>query len=310
MPTYHHRRSADAIQFKKSAECRVQSAESRPLCILHSALCTGIPRAIRRRPRRGMTLAELLVAGTVLVLIGGAMATLAFAVYESHEVCRDQSTAAQHARVSIDRIERAVSEATASESFPGCLIVNFSADNYTFPDSLAVWHPSGSAADPSGLPQVNELIVFSCNPSEPNRLLEMTWPTNTSTVPAANNTIMWRSLIDNFHSSSQTVKNQLTDRVHFGTVDTTILIDGLFSTRRGTIRFKRIMAPSDSQWSQYRGGQRAWQNLDWPLDLYGSQTGMRTVGLQVELQIRSGPESQPEPLPFFGSANVTYALRK
>jgi hypothetical protein len=267
-------------------------------------------RAPRRARRYGMTLAELLVAGTVLVMIGGAMSTLSYAVYSSYEVCSDQSTAAQHARVSIDRIERAVSEATASESFPGCLIVSFSADNYVFPDSLAVWRPSGTAADPTGLPRVNELIVFSCDPAAPNRLLEITWPGNTSVVPAASNTILWRSLIDSFHSSGQSIKTQLTDRLHFGTVDTTILIEGLFSTKRGTIRFKRIMAPSDSQWSAYRGGQRTWHSIDWPLDLYGSQTGMRTVSLQVELQVRSGPETQPDPLPFFGSANVTYALRK
>jgi hypothetical protein len=185
----------------------------------------------------------LLVAGTVLVLIGGAMSTLAYAVYASYEVCRDQSQAAQHARVSLDRIERAVSEATASESFPGCLIVNFTADGYTFPDSLAVWRPSGTAADPTGLPRVNELIVFSCTPSEPNKLLEMTWPANTSAAPAASNQFGWRALIDSFHSSTETVKNQLTDRLHVGRVDTTPLIEGLLTTRRGMIRFKRMMAP-------------------------------------------------------------------
>jgi hypothetical protein len=294
-----------------SAECGTRNAEWRPdngSATPHSALRTL--HSSRRRPRRGLTLAELLVAGTVLVLIGGAMSTLAYAVYASYEVCRDQSQAAQHARVSLDRIERAVSEATASESFPGCLIVNFTADGYTFPDSLAVWRPSGTAADPTGLPRVNELIVFSCTPSEPNKLLEMTWPANTSAAPAASNQFGWRALIDSFHSSTETVKNQLTDRLHVGRVDTTPLIEGLLTTRRGMIRFKRMMAPSDSQWSAYRGGQRSWQSIDWPLDLYGSQTGMRTVNLQVELQVLSGNELHPEPLPFFGSANVTYALRK
>ncbi|HUE73123.1 MAG TPA: hypothetical protein VMP01_19720 [Pirellulaceae bacterium] len=287
----------------RNAEWRPENGSATP----HSALRT--PRA-PRRPRRGLTLAELLIAGTVLVLIGGAMSTLAYAVYGSYEVCRDQSTAAQHARVSLDRIERAVSEAIASESFPGCLIVNFTADNYTFPDSLAVWRPSGTAADPTGLPRVNELIVFSCSPSEANKLLEMTWPGNTNAVPAASDALSWRLLIDSFHSSSETLKNQLTDRLQYGQVDTTLLIDGLTSTSRGMIRFQRIMAPSEGQWSQYRGGQRSWQDIDWPLDLYGSQTGMRTVSLQIELQVRSGTESRPEPLPFFGSANVTYALRK
>src|SRR5262245_26590812 len=264
------------------------------------------------RARRGMTLAELLVACTVLVLVGGAAGTMSYAVYSAHEVCRNQSTATQHARVATDRIEKAVAEATARESFPGCLIVSYTADGYTFPDRLAVWRPSGTPADPAGLPQVNELVVFSCDPARANRLLEMTWPTNTNTVPSPSNTLGWTALIDSFHSSSETIKNQLTDRLHFGTVSTSTLplLDELLTTNRGAIRLKRTMAPSESQWSQYRGGQRSWQSLDWPLDMYGTQTGVRTVNLQVELQIRSGPDSQPDPIPFLGSAILSYTLRK
>ena len=297
MRTFRHRHN--------SAECGTRNAE----CAATPPSALRIPHS-KRRLRRGLTLAELLVAGTVLVLIGGAMSTLAYAVYASYEVCQDQSLAAQHARVSLDRIERAVGAATASEHFPGCQIVTFNADGYVFPDSLAVWHPAAAAADPTGLPRVSELVVFSCEPGAPNRLLEIIWPTNTNPAPEASNTLAWRLLIDSFHSSSQTIKTQLTDRLHFGTVDTTPLLDGLTSTNRGTIRFQQIMAPSASQWSAYRGGQRTWQSLDWPLDLYGSQTGMRIVNLQIELQVTSGTDAQPEPLPFFGSANVTYALRK
>jgi hypothetical protein len=287
------------------------NAEWRRICrstIPHSALRT--PHLHRRRPRRGLTLAELLVAGTVLVLIGGACATLSFAVYSSYEVCRSQATAAQHARVAIDRIEKAVAEATASESFPGCLVVNYSADGHTFPDSLAVWRPTGAAADRAGLPRVNELVVFSCDSSAPNRLLEMTWPTNASVVPSPSNEVLWLTLIESFHISTETIKNQLTDRLRVGTVDSTPLLEGLTSTPRGMIRFKRIMAPAESQWSQYRNGQIAWQNIDWPLDLFSTQTGLRTVNLQVELQIVSGQEARPDPLPFLGSANLSYTLRK
>jgi hypothetical protein len=84
----------------------------------------------------------------------------------------------------------------------------------------------------------------------------------------------------------------------------------LTSTQRGAIRFQQLMAPSASQWSQYRGGQCTWHNLDWPLGLYGTQTGTRTVSLLVELQIRGGTDAEPNPLPFFGSTSLNYALRK
>jgi hypothetical protein len=285
-----------------SAECGIRKAEIPQSTIRN-------PQS-KRRPRRGLTLAELLVAGTVLVLIGGACATLSVAVYSSYEVCRNQATAAQHARVAIDRIEQAVATATASETFPGCLVVNYSAGGETFPDSLAVWRPTAAAADPAGLPRVNELVVFSCDPSAPNRLLEITWPTNTNVVPSPTNPLLWGMLIDSFHLSAQTVKNQLTDRLRVGTVETTPLLESLNSTPRGTIRFQRIVAPSESQWSQYRDSQRIWRNLDWPLDMYSTQTGLRTVNVQVELQIVSGPETRPDPLPFLGSANLSYTLHK
>lgn len=263
-----------------------------------------------RRARRGLTLAELLVAGTVLVMIGGTAATLAFAVYSSYEVCREQSTASQHARVALNRIEQAMIQATASESFPACHIVNFSADGYTFPDSVAIWRPSGTAANPAGLPLVKELVVFSCDRSLPNLLWEMTWPTNSNAVPAVSDSLGWSLLLDSFHSDSNVIKNQLTDRLHIGTVDTTVLVDGLTSTQRGTIRFQRLMAPTATHWSEYRAGQRTWHNLAWPLDLYGTQTGTRTVALLVEVQVRSGNQDDPNPLPFFGSASMNYALSK
>ena len=264
----------------------------------------------RRKARRGLTLAELLVASTVLVMIGGAASTLAYAVYAAHDACKSQSTAAQHARVALDRIERSLANGHASESFPGCLVVNFSADGYTFPDSVAIWRPGTGPVDPGGLPRVNELVVFSCDTSLPNRLLEMTWPTNTNTVPSPANSGGWRSLIDSFHSGSGVIKTQLTDRLQFASVDTTPLLEGLLSTQRGMVRFQRLMAPSESQWSQYRGGQRSWNAIDWPLDVYATQTGMRTVNLQVELQVRGGTDAQPDPFPFFGSAVLNYTLRK
>lgn len=263
-----------------------------------------------RHNRRGLTLAELLITSTVLVMIGGTASTLAYAVYSAHDACKGQTTAAQHARVAIDRIEKAVAGATASESFPACLVVNFSANSYIFPDSLAVWRPAAAPVDPSGLPRVSELVVFSCDPSLPNRLLEMTWPTNSNVTPAASNTIGWRLLIDSFHSGDGVVKNQLTDRLHAATVDTTPLLENVLTTRRGMVRFARLMAPSESRFTEYRANQRAWNSLDWPLDMYASQTGMRTVNLQVELQIAGGPDEQPDPLPFFGSAVLNYTLRK
>jgi hypothetical protein len=257
-----------------------------------------------------MTLPELLIAGTILVLVGGAMATLAFAVHSSHEVCRNRSIAAQHARVAVDRIERAVEKAYASERFPAFHVVEWPINGFWFPDALAVWRPNGTPADPAGLPRVSELVVFAPDNAAPYRLLEMTWPTNHDPAPDPSLPLSWRTLIDSFQASTETVKNQLTDRLMTGNVDLTELVNAGQATRRGKIRFRQQIAPSAAQWSEYRSGLRSWKNLDWPLDLYGSQTGMRTVVLKLELQIHRGTQTQPDPIPFFGSAVVNYTLNR
>jgi hypothetical protein len=79
---------------------------------------------------------------------------------------------------------------------------------------------------------------------------------------------------------------------------------------RGVVRFRRVMAPSDSEWSQYRAGTRTWQNIAWPLDSYRSTSGTRTVACQTELQLVAGnmASATSTALPFFGSASLSYEL--
>jgi hypothetical protein len=72
------------------------------------------------------------------------------------------------------------------------------------------------------------------------------------------------------------------------------------------------MAPSDSDWSQYKAGNKTWQNLPWPLDSYRSTSGTRVVACQTELQIAPGSMSSAAvtAIPFYGSASIQYELAR
>src|SRR4051794_5158388 len=113
--------------------------------------------ACNLRVRRGMTLAELLVAASIMLLIAGATRTLAMTAHTANGFCQGQTACAQHGRVIMGRIERAVQTAFANESFPGIFIVSEQSGGSTLPSTLVVWSPPSTAANPSGLPLISEI---------------------------------------------------------------------------------------------------------------------------------------------------------
>jgi hypothetical protein len=253
--------------------------------------------------RRGLTLTELLIAGTIMTLLAAGMGTLVMTVHATNDFCRGQAVAAQHARVTLDRIQRAVRTAVASEQFPACVVVPQTVGGYEFPDTLVVWCPSGAAADPSGLPRVNEIVVFCTDPALPSRLVELRAPGNVSVCPAASDAAAWATLVDTLKSSPSSEIIELTDRLRTAT------LSGGSGELRGCARFHVLMAPSASEWSQYKGGTLAWKDLSWPLDFYSTKTGMRRVVCQTELQILPGDATSAQAAaPFFGSTTLTDEL--
>jgi hypothetical protein len=260
---------------------------------------------VGRRLRRGLTLSELLIAGAIMTMLAGGMGTLVMTVHATNDFCRGQAVAAQHARVALDRIQRTVRTAEASEQFPGCLVVAETAGGWEFPDTLVVWSPTGAAADPTGLPRVNELLLFTADPLVPSRLVELREPGNTSQVPAASDATAWASLVASLKASGSAVKTELSDRLRTGAVT-----EG-GSDLRACLRFQILLAPSADYWAEYKANTRAWNALDWPLDCYSTQTGMRRVVCQTEMQIVPGEgDSSQTAVPFFGSTALTYELNR
>jgi Tfp pilus assembly protein PilV len=256
------------------------------------------------RLRRGISLPELLASVLILGMIAASLGGVATAVRSSNSYCSGYTQAAQHARVTLARLERNISLATANESFPGSRVFTTSAGGSNFPDAVIVWKPLTTATAPTGLPRVNELLLYTFNPSAPNELLEIRDASNTATAPAWSATSSWNTLVSTLLSSNTATRSVLTTRLHTAKPTTT-------SSTRGAVRFLMLAGPTDAQWASYRAGTTAWDDLDWPQDRYGSNFGTRMVSLQIELLVDANDGvSSGNILPFFGSATYSYQLSR
>lgn len=257
--------------------------------------------------RRGLTLVEMLLALAVLGMMAVAMAGLAKAVQMNNDYGEGHATVTQHARVALERIERNVSEAVASPSFPGVLVLDTYVGTWRFPDALVVWHPAQgtTAVDPKGLPRFNELVIYYPNPRQPNELLEVTLPQDTRVVPDVTkaNETTWLAVVASTSSSNSAQRVVLTDLLRTGQVS-----GSTNSGLRGAVRFESRLRPSTEEWEQYKAGTLAWKDLAWAQGISGWKTGLRQLWVRIELQLtppgstgQGDSDGQPA-VTFFGSA--------
>lgn len=265
----------------------------------------------RSRERRGLTLIELLIAAAVTSMIAMALGTMARGVQLTSTYSEGLATATQHARVALERIQRNVSGATANQNFPGAVVFNDTIGGQSLPDTLVVWHPSGAAANPAGLPLFSELVVYCPNPSIPNQLLEITWPTNTATVPALTDTTDWATNLAAMKSSSGgSTQTLITDLMRASSPSTA---GNSTTALAGCVRFVVVQTPSASQWASYQAGTLAWSSLSWAQGIYGATTGLAQTWMRVELQMLPGYTASSDPagqqvIPFLGSATLNFQL--
>lgn len=263
----------------------------------------------RRRRESSMTLLELLVAMSVMVLIAGTLSGLAIGVQQGYDYAQGYGIATQHARVALERITRTVSQATASEQFPGFLVLADTQAPWRFPDTLVVWRPTGAAADPNGRPRFNELVIYCPDIQFPNRLLEITVPGDARVTPPVADTASWKAEVAAIRNSSSATKVVLTDLLRRCTLPETSP-----PQVRGAVRFESRLLPSESEWAGYKAGTIEWKNLSWVQYIYGNRSGLRQAWMRMEMQVAVGQSSagsQPDPgvvIPFYGSAAVYYRL--
>ncbi|NLE38403.1 MAG: hypothetical protein GX621_10300, partial [Pirellulaceae bacterium] len=206
-----------------------------------------------------------------------------------------------------ERITRFVNEATASNEFPGILVLERTEGGYNFPDTLVVWHPATTAFDPKGRPRFDELIVFGPSPDRPQEMLELTFPGNTGTVPPPTNQAAWSAVVDGLIGSSTTRRTVLTDRVRTASVDGS----GSAASRRACARFHVRLRPSDQELAAFTAEDVPWNELPWVQNVYGPTGGLRQALLRIELQLTPGKSpSDRAGVTFFDSAAVYYVVDK
>ncbi|MEQ8785584.1 MAG: hypothetical protein RIC55_04765 [Pirellulaceae bacterium] len=262
-------------------------------------------RPVRRR--RGLSLIELLMASSVMVLVAGTLGTLAMTAQTTAEYGHGHDLATQHARVCLERIERTLNAANASEQFPGFLAIGDTSGAWYFPDTLVVWRPESEAVDPEGLPRFNELVIFCADPNLPSQLVEITVPDDAGVAYAAADTGSWQTALASIKADGDAERVVLTDLLRTATAD-----DGV---ERACVRFHLLVRPTAAQWTEYKTGAISWDEVDWVQDMYGTTTGMRQAWCRFELQLLprgiDGKEVSDElTMPFFGSGAVYDELYK
>jgi Tfp pilus assembly protein PilV len=264
-------------------------------------------RHTRRRSRAGFTLAEVLVASAVCVLISGAMAVMADGIEQAASYTFAQETAHQHARVALERIQNAVNNAAATNDNPPVAVLADVSGVYTFPETLVVWRSDTNGND---TPQANELVVFCANPSDPKQLWELSNPSDLQTVSMSN---------------AGALQTLVTAMKANGAAKKTVVTSLLRSCRshdlgapKPALRFEVIMRPSAADWTTYQASSKTaadWSNLPWAQGIVGSNCGLRQVRVNCELQVLpddrnavAAPDSFA--VPFLGSAAMYYELKQ
>lgn len=262
-------------------------------------------KATHSRPTmsRGFTVIEMVIAIGLVGMIGAALATLSTAAHTSNSYVQDTGDTVQHARVTIERIRRAIQDAHASDDFPAFLVVEEDVSSWTFYDTLVVWRPSSTAANPDGLPLVEELVLFTYDRADPTRLLEITLPGDASVVPATSDADSWASLVASIQSDSDAVEIELTDMLH---------TEEIASSTRGVLQFSVVHHPSETEWASYKAGDTEFDDLPWALDIRGAKSGLRQSRVAFDFQLQSSKSSEATNatvVPFFGSAATYYELK-
>jgi hypothetical protein len=176
---------------------------------------------------------------------------------------------------------------------------------------LVVWHPSGTPANPNGLPLYSELIIYCPKYGSPTELVEITAPSDTRTVPAVTDTTTWLTEIAAIKKSSSSQVVSLTNLMRSCSISS-----ATGAAKRGAVRFETRLKPSQTDVDKFTASTVTWQNMPWTQGLYGWQAGMRQVWVRMELQLKplvpdsTQGEANRVPVCFFGSAALYYQLSR
>jgi hypothetical protein len=227
-------------------------------------------------------------------------------VQQATDYAYGHGAAAQHARVVVERIERAVEQSAATTDYPPLAVLSETFGAWKFPETLVVWK---SDANTDRIPQVGELVIFCPSVASPNALWELTASGDTRTAPMADAAAL-KVIVDGLKVSPGSQKTVLTEIVRTG------IIPEDSNKARAAVRFVSRLQPTEAEWASFRASTLNWNQLTWAQGIYGSATGLRQAWVRFELQLEpidnvatSGDNEYPV-IPFFGSATRHYEMRK
>ncbi|GAB6165848.1 hypothetical protein JCM19992_18480 [Thermostilla marina] len=262
-----------------------------PQRTVRSGTASACPR------RRGLTLIELLIAISLMLLIVTALAALQSSSVEVYGQASARRTLIEDGQRLVERIRRTVEHAQANENYAGAWVVSESVAEDLFPVALVVWAPDTGASNPAGTPLVKELVVFAPDPENPTLFCEYRLPGSSANAPAIGDQTAWRAVVNAIRSSPNVEKIVLSRHVRWVTVG---------GHRRPAVRFAVRVTPDDAEWDDEVG--TAWNELPWPQGNFTPEIGVRQVWVKSEFQLAADTGSKIEHLTVFGSAALYYPL--
>lgn len=265
-----------------------------------------VRRAGRSAARRAFTLAETLVATAIVATMTAALGMLVYAATGAATHVSAVRQTQHHGRRSTERLTELVRKTYSSRLFPGAIVVTSTSSGETFSDVLALWLPLGTPAAPTGRPRVREILFIGPSRTEPGKLMQFRKSGDATVAPAWNNAAGWTTLANSVMNDAGAATEVWTDLLHWASFG---------ADKRGNVSFAVQATPSYAEWQQYLAGSRTWANVPWSIHGGGSLSGIRTIDVTFEIQLKP-PTEQGASLRdfdrgvFFGSATFRTVLEK
>ena len=253
------------------------------------------------------------ITGLLAVVLSG----LTVAVQTGWEQTHGVSDVALQARAVLDRVKYSVGQAglykiSGQSTLLGLAMVERTRSLYKLPEVLVVWcggRNGGMTAQGvlGRLPLASELLLYSPDPVNPRRLVELAFPTNNTPIDFA----------------AADFATRILGLVDGGTAEPLLLCDKLRTSELtlftggakalvGNLRFALDRTPTNSEVAAAAPGTAAWAGLMWAQGIYGGDFGMRQAGLRIELQLEPLPDRRADAtgattaMVFYGSCAMRY----
>lgn len=270
----------------------------------------------RQTCRGGFTLMEMMISVTVLSFSAMVFGGLMLAISSAWDHSTSLEDGRRQAQATLSRIKWMVQQSgtyatTGQSTTLGLAVVTTTWGAYPAPTTLCVWSGGTNGGMnalglQNRLPVASELVVYTQDLTIPSRLVEVTFPGDSTIVDFNSNS--FASTIQTLLASNSRQTVLICDRLHVTTSQTSA--PGL-----GDLRFELTESPSDSDIASVAVGSQAWNDLSWGQGLVGADRGLRTTNLRIELLLDPDPtkpatdNGYSTAIPFFGSVNRQYVFQ-